>query len=88
MDHINGNKLDNRKVNLRVVTHKINMRNRRNHKKWTSKYVGVHFHRINKKWRSQITIDGKITDLGCYSTQKEAYNAKLNYIKNNNLMGY
>ncbi len=49
-DHINGDKLDNRRSNLRICTMKENTRNRRMSKKNTSGYKGVRWHKRNKKW--------------------------------------
>lgn len=63
-DHINGDRLDNRKENLRLVSRSINLRN----KKWK----GVSFHKQVKKWRSYITINGKQLNLGLFQTEEEA----------------
>ena len=80
VDHINGNGLDNRRCNLRVVTRKLNAANQKKvHYKTSSKHKGVHFHISNKKWMSQIYIDGKSNHLGCFKTENEAalaYNKK------------
>lgn len=71
IDHINGNGLDNRLENLRIVTHAQNIRNM----KPRSKYKGVHWNTKNKKWISQIGINGGRTYLGSFNTQKEAAKA-------------
>jgi hypothetical protein len=59
VDHINRNKLDNRRENLRVVTSSENSRNRTKKKNATSKYFGVCLIKINNKWRASIVINGK-----------------------------
>lgn len=57
VDHINGNKIDNRKVNLRIVTRSQNLKNRTSSIKGTSKFLGVHYcsnKKNKKKWRVVI----------------------------------
>lgn len=85
VDHINGNKLDNRANNLREATRQQQSRNRNSSRNSTSKYVGVHYHKVNRKWRSQIRIDNKTVEIGSFATQEQAYEARLNYIVSNNL---
>jgi hypothetical protein len=70
IDHINGNGLDNRKENLRVVTNRQNTQNR--HVTKTSKYAGVHTHNLTGKWRSQILFNGKIRSLGLFNDEIDA----------------
>lgn len=56
VDHINRNKLDNRKENLRIVTHAQNLYNRKAFSNSTSGYKGVHKHTyISKKTGKKIT---------------------------------
>lgn len=62
VDHINGDGLDNRKINIRICTHKENMRNRKIHKNNTSGFRGVYPYKYG--WRAQIKVDGKIKHLG------------------------
>ena len=71
VDHINGNKLDNRKENLRECTAIQNGANRTTFKP-KNKFRGIYFHKINKKWIAGIRKDGKNLYLGSYSTQAEA----------------
>ena len=59
-DHINLNKLDNRKENLRICTQKENTMNRPKRKDGkTSKYVGVSWSKSNKCFLASMFVDGK-----------------------------
>lgn len=70
-DHINGNGLDNRKENLRAVTHRQNCQNK--HIKKSSRFPGVTWSKQHKKWKAQIEINGKNKHLGNYTSEKEAF---------------
>lgn len=74
VDHINGNRLDNRKCNLRFVTNQQNLFNRQKIVKENSSshYKGVSRMPGRNKWRSRIMISGKEEHLGCYSSEREA----------------
>lgn len=88
-DHINGDSLDNRLENLRVVSKSINNHNRRKREKSLTKYTGVGFHRKNNKYVAKININKKETYLGSYDTELEAayaYDfAKKKLLKDNDL---
>ncbi len=89
VDHINNNRLDNRKNNLRIVSPTINRRNLNKRKNGTSKYLGVHFHKIRQKWRAQIRNNNKVISLGMFLTEEEeAMLKRKQYIMDNNLIGY
>lgn len=53
-DHINGNKLDNRRKNLRIATAQVNILNRPTQKNNLSSFRGVSWHGKVKKWVVQI----------------------------------
>lgn len=74
-DHINGNGLDNRKQNLRVVTQRENLQNRRDHR--SGKLVGSSFNIGARRWEAYIRIDGRKQFLGLYDTEMEAHEAYL-----------
>jgi hypothetical protein len=68
-DHINHNKLDNRRLNLRTCSRAENLRNRRAHGR--SEYLGVYYN--NKKYiTAQIHVNGKTIHLGTFDTEEEA----------------
>lgn len=75
-DHINGDRLDNRKINLRICTHAENMRNTKLRSDNNSGYKGVGRFKRDKKWRARIVIGGIYRHLGCFDT---AYEASLAY---------
>lgn len=72
VDHINRNRLDNRKDNLRFCTLAQNNMNRKMQKNNTSGYTGVFWHKPAKKWQVFICIDKKQTHVGIYADKKEA----------------
>lgn len=72
-DHRNGNRLDNRRGNLRPATKSQNMRNKRVSSSSISGYKGVK--RNGSGWQARIGIDGKRESLGTYKTREEAHAA-------------
>lgn len=75
VDHINGNKLDNRLSNLRLASKQENARNRGKNSNNRSGYKGVCFAKGSDKWRAYITVDGRQVHLGLHSTPELAYGA-------------
>jgi len=70
-DHINHDKLDNRRQNLRVVTNQQNHQNRP-HGHGTSKYRGVYLHAKSGKWAARAKSHGRTHWGGYYPTELEA----------------
>lgn len=64
IDHINGDKLDNRLCNLRSVTHGENLKNKAMHSNNKSGFIGVYFHTRDLKWIAQIKVSGRRMDVG------------------------
>ena len=78
IDHINGIRDDNRIENLRDVSQKINLQNKRNpNANSTSKFLGVCWHKSRNKWQSQIAVNGKDKYLGLFETAELAHEAYL-----------
>ncbi|PPD07167.1 MAG: Fis family transcriptional regulator [Hyphomicrobium sp.] len=75
VDHVNGDGLDNRLVNLRLASHAENNRNCRTYRSNTSGIKGVSFHRTWNKWQAHIQTDGKQRFLGSFKTKDEAAQA-------------
>ena len=75
VDHINGNSLDNRKLNLRICTNSQNLMNRGKNKNNTSGYKGVRLINSNKKWRAQIQYKKIFYHLGCFEKRIDAAKA-------------
>ena len=76
IDHINGNKSDNRFENLREVCEDGNAQNiRKPNKRNKSGFLGVI--RYQNKWRANITVNGKTRRIGDYNTPEEAHQAYL-----------
>jgi hypothetical protein len=79
IDHINGNRLDNRRENLRVVTHIQNKQNLTKKSKSKYGYYGVSFDKDIKKWRASIYPENKHITIGYFESPEEAalaYNKK------------
>lgn len=73
VDHINGDKLDNRRSNLRVVTQRQNAQNRRPLSgRGASRYRGVSFEVRRGDWRGQAHLEGTYHHIGFFSTEEEA----------------
>jgi hypothetical protein len=76
VDHINGNGLDNRKVNLRAVTMLENSWNMQKiRRKCWSRYKGVTWNKREKRWVAQVMARGKINFLGGFDVEREAAKA-------------
>lgn len=74
VDHMNHNTLDNRKENLRVVTHQVNCTNRVTQQNNKSGYVGVNFHNGRQTWRAFVGRSGTPTykHVGTFKSKIEA----------------
>lgn len=76
VDHISGDKLDNRKSNLRICSALENNKNTKISKLNTSGIKGVHYDKHAKKWRAVITCNGKYMHLGLFTSMEDAGKAR------------
>lgn len=72
VDHINSNKLDNRKENLRLATNSQNQMNRKKSERCSSKYKGVYFNKDRNKWIAYINVKRKMKYLGIFEKEEDA----------------
>lgn len=78
VDHINGDPLDNRRANLRLVTHAQNLQNQRPQMGRSSRYKGVskcQRVRLRECWISQIKVAGTTVHLGHFRSETAAARA-------------
>lgn len=77
LDHINGNKNDNRKSNLRETNHSTNAMNCRIWSHNKSGVTGVSFAKEKNRWIAQITVNQKSKIIGRFKDFTEAVKARL-----------
>lgn len=93
-DHINRNKLDNRRENLRVADKSLNSINRDIRPDNTSGYIGVYLHWPKehqkkgwaKRWAANIFRNGATKNIGYFKSPEEAHKARENYLVSNQLL--
>lgn len=74
VDHVNGDKSDNRLANLRLATVSQNQSNTTKRPGKTSAFKGVHFV-MDKGWRAQIKHKRKLRHLGYFDSEEAAHSA-------------
>jgi len=73
VDHINRNKLDNRKVNLRPATKQQNCWNAKYKRKTIkTRYSGIHWNKNLQKWQVCLTVKGQRARFGYYADETQA----------------
>lgn len=77
VDHMDGNRANNRFANLRQVSHSANQQNQRGApvSNKSCGLLGVTLHKPTGKWYSQIRFDGKRKHLGSFATAELAHAA-------------
>lgn len=76
IDHINGDKADNRICNLREATNAQNGKNARTPISNTSGVCGVTYDKVNRRWRSLIKVNGRQIHLGRWQSFEDAVKAR------------
>jgi hypothetical protein len=76
VDHVNGNRSDDRWCNLRAATYQENARNRKPGKRNKSGKVGVAIGSKTDTWIAHITIDNQTLKLGCFEVIGDAVEAR------------
>lgn len=76
IDHINGDRSDNRASNLRAVTHAQNMKNKRKRQDNKSGVTGVNWHAKDGRWVAHISVDGVTERIGCFLRKEDAAAAR------------
>lgn len=68
-DHINRDRLDNRRVNLRIVT---SAENSQNVSRRRGRFRGVSFHKASGRWHARVKLDGRTHSLGYHDSEEAA----------------
>ena len=75
VDHIDSDGLNNQRYNLRVCTNAQNVQNQRIMRGGTSRFKGVCWDMVNKKWRAKLGMNGKTFELGRFKVEADAASA-------------
>lgn len=78
IDHVDGDRTNNRLSNLRVVSPQGNSRNKKVYKSSRSGITGVAWHSKSNRWHARIGIEGKVLHLGVFPTIELAIVARQN----------
>ena len=81
IDHINGERSDNRISNLRLATNSENGCNKPRQRNNTSGFVGVSFDPQRKMWRARVNLHRKMHDIGFFPTAEQAATARKDAVK-------
>lgn len=76
VDHINGDRVDNRRINLRLTDRRLNTQNQAVvNERGTSRYRGVAFYRRTGKWAARVQVDHAACHIGYFSDERAAAEA-------------
>ncbi len=75
-DHIDGNRLNNTRANIRFITQANNMKNLKTCRRNTSGHKGVSWMNSKRKWRATIFANGRHVHLGLFSDINDAITAR------------
>jgi hypothetical protein len=74
VDHINGDRLDNQRANLRIATREQNCHNLTK-ARGSSRFKGVCWAKNDKRWQAQINEGGRYRYLGQFKNEEDAARA-------------
>ena len=75
VDHINRNRLDNRRCNLRSLDNAVSAQNKASYAGATSPHRGVSLHKPTGKWLARIQVNKKAMHIGLFESEAEAAEA-------------
>lgn len=75
VDHVNRNRLDNRRANLRVVSRSDQMQNLSSHRGASSRFRGVYWDAERQRWRAQAFLGRRAYRLGRFVDEVDAARA-------------
>jgi hypothetical protein len=85
VNHKDSNPLNNSINNLEWVNNLENSCHRVKKYNYSSKYLGVGWDKHNNKWKCQIYFNRRSKHIGLFNTEEEAYQARCDYEKANNI---
>lgn len=85
VNHIDSNIDNNDLSNLEIITRRDNTYHGLVNKKYSSKFIGVHWNVARKKWIATIKIKGNKSYLGGFEKEIDAYNTVLMKLKESNI---
>ena len=77
IDHIDGNRLNNRIENLRECSNSENLCNSKIKSNNTSGFKGIHWFKPKQKWRARLSLNKKEYHVGYFDEKEDAINAIL-----------
>jgi hypothetical protein len=75
VDHIDADKLNNQRSNLRLATVAQNQHNQKIRAGGTSKFKGVDWQKTGRKWRAKIYVNTRQIYLGLFDDEADAARA-------------
>jgi hypothetical protein len=75
IDHINGNSLDSREINMRICDRTHNNANSKTHCNNTSGFRGVSFDKQKQKWKASVQYNYQYITIGCFDKKEDAAEA-------------
>lgn len=76
IDHIDGNRANNKLENLRIVDKRGNCKNAARRSDNTSGCTGVHWSKNDQRWIATIKVGGQIKRLGAFKIKEDAIVAR------------